>query len=51
MSKIVVIQYGNSFAKEYKKLAKKYNSLPNDLEKLIEQVKENPSLEIGRAHV
>ena len=44
MSKIVVIQYGNSFAKEYKKLAKKYKSLPNDLEKLIEQVKENPSL-------
>jgi hypothetical protein len=44
VNKIVVIQYGNSFAKEYKKLAKKYKSLPNDLEKLIEQVKENPSL-------
>lgn len=44
MNKIVVIQYGNNFAKEYKKLAKKHKSLPNDLMKLIEQIKANLNL-------
>jgi hypothetical protein len=42
VNKSVVIQYGNSFAKDYKKLAKKYKSLSSDFERLIEKVKENP---------
>ena len=43
MNKVVLIQYGDSFAKEYKRLAKKYKSLPNDFKKLIEQINENPT--------
>ena len=35
MNKVVLIQYGDSFAKEYKRLAKQYKSLPNDFKKLI----------------
>lgn len=37
------IEYTEHFSKEYKKLAKKYVSLKNDLLLLIETLKENPT--------
>jgi len=38
------ILYTPDFAKQVKRLAKKYRSLPNDLGKLIEELEENPTM-------
>lgn len=43
-NKIVVRQ---TFQKQAKRLAKRYKSFPNDLQKLVNQLKENATLEIS----
>ncbi|MBM6945283.1 MULTISPECIES: type II toxin-antitoxin system RelE/ParE family toxin [Bacteroides] len=40
--KDITIKLSLIFRKEFKKLAKKYRSLPFDLERLIESIQENP---------
>ena len=40
--KDITIKLSAIFRKEFKKLAKKYRSLPFDLEKLMESIQENP---------
>lgn len=41
---MVEIKYTSVFEKQYKKLGKKYKSLPNDLKHLIDELKANPVL-------
>ena len=40
--KDITIKLSAIFRKEFKRLAKKYRSLPFDLDKLIESIQENP---------
>ncbi len=47
MNKSVVIQYGNNFAKEFKRLAIKYKSLPDDFKVLIDEIYKNPTVGIA----
>ena len=42
MSKIV---YSSVFEKEYKRLSKRYNSLPDDLKALVSELREDPEKE------
>lgn len=41
---MVCITYHRQFLKDVKRLAKKYKSLPDDLYKLVSDIKENPIL-------
>lgn len=41
---MVCITYHRQFLKDVKRLAKKYKSLPDDLYKLVSDIKENPDI-------